>query len=166
MYLCSPTHPSHLAWHTVRFACVPTPEQQQQCISKTASLVHLVTWGADNASMHGHELVCGVLPTGGSHEGYLKWACLAAASRGWRAVVLNMRGCNGLPITSARGYNAINTPDIHVALQSIHRYSMSAGDSLQGSLVVSSAALLSLHVCSCAHSMSHRLAAGSKKALP
>jgi abhydrolase domain-containing protein 1/3 len=41
--------------------------------------------------------------------------------RGWRAVVLNMRGCNGLPLTSARGYNAINTADVHVAVQSIHR---------------------------------------------
>ncbi|WIA39100.1 hypothetical protein OEZ86_005239 [Tetradesmus obliquus] len=57
---------------------------------------------------------------GGSHEGYVKWACVAAASRGWRAVVLNMRGCNGLPLTSARGYNAINTADVHVAVQSIH----------------------------------------------
>jgi predicted alpha/beta-fold hydrolase len=36
-------------------------------------------------------------------------------------VVLNMRGCNGLPLTSARGYNAINTADLHVAVQSIHR---------------------------------------------
>jgi len=61
------------------------------------------------------------LPAGGSHEGYVKWACVAAASRGWRAVVLNMRGCNGLPLTSARGYNAINTADVHVAVQSIHR---------------------------------------------
>jgi hypothetical protein len=59
--------------------------------------------------------------SGGSHEGYVKWACVAAASRGWRAVVLNMRGCNGLPLTSARGYNAINTADLHVAVQSIHR---------------------------------------------
>lgn len=59
--------------------------------------------------------------SGGSHEGYVKWACMAAANRGWRAVVLNMRGCNGLPLTSARGYNAINTPDLHVAVQSIHR---------------------------------------------
>jgi predicted alpha/beta-fold hydrolase len=62
-----------------------------------------------------------VMFPGGSHEGYVKWACVAAASRGWRAVVLNMRGCNGLPLTSARGYNAINTADLHVAVQSIHR---------------------------------------------
>lgn len=66
-------------------------------------------------------LCCRVWCTGGSHEGYVKWACVAAASRGWRAVVLNMRGCNGLPLTSARGYNAINTADVHVAVQSIHR---------------------------------------------
>lgn len=67
--------------------------------------------------------LCVMLPcgAGGSHEGYVKWACVAAASRGWRAVVLNMRGCNGLPLTSARGYNAINTADVHVAVQSIHR---------------------------------------------
>ncbi len=58
---------------------------------------------------------------GGSHEGYVKWACVAAAARGWRPVVLNMRGCNGLPLTSPRGYTAINTPDVHVAIHSIRR---------------------------------------------
>ncbi|KAF8064616.1 ABHD1 [Scenedesmus sp. PABB004] len=56
---------------------------------------------------------------GGSHEGYVKWACVAAAARGWRPVVLNLRGCNGLALTSARGYNAINTGDVHVAVASI-----------------------------------------------
>lgn len=57
----------------------------------------------------------------------MKWACMAAASRGWRAVVLNMRGCNGLQLTSARGYNAINTSDLHVAVQSIHRCGAGGG---------------------------------------
>lgn len=58
---------------------------------------------------------------GGSHEGYVKWACVAAAQRGWRAVVLNLRGCNGLDVSSPRGYNALQTHDVHVALTSVAR---------------------------------------------
>ncbi|GBF97751.1 hypothetical protein Rsub_10915 [Raphidocelis subcapitata] len=58
---------------------------------------------------------------GGSHEGYIKWACIAAAARGWRAVVLNLRGCNGLDVSSPRGYNALQTHDVHVALSSVSR---------------------------------------------
>jgi abhydrolase domain-containing protein 1/3 len=46
---------------------------------------------------------------------------MAAAARGWRAVVLNLRGCGGLPLTSARGYNALQTHDLHVAITSIQR---------------------------------------------
>ena len=56
---------------------------------------------------------------GGSHEGYCKWVCAAAVGRGWRAVVLNMRGCNGLKLTSARGYSATNTHDVHCAVTAI-----------------------------------------------
>ena len=43
--------------------------------------------------------------TGGSDEGYCKWMCAAAYQRGWRPVVMNFRGCNGLELTSpkARG---------------------------------------------------------------
>ena len=33
----------------------------------------------------------------------MKWACAAAAARAWRAVVLNLRGCNGLDVSSPRG---------------------------------------------------------------
>lgn len=43
---------------------------------------------------------------GGSHEGYIKWAAAQAAARGWRAVVLNLRGCNGLDVSSPRGCDA------------------------------------------------------------
>lgn len=56
---------------------------------------------------------------GGSHEGYCKWACAVARSRGWRAVVLNYRGCNGLPLTSPRGYNALQSADVEMAIASI-----------------------------------------------
>eukprot|EP00798_Chlamydomonas_sp_ICE-L_P007828 gene7828-1027_t len=56
---------------------------------------------------------------GGSHEGYCKWACRAAASKGWRAVTLNMRGCNGLPLSTNRGYAATLTPDISLAVQTV-----------------------------------------------
>lgn len=56
---------------------------------------------------------------GGSHEGYAKWACAAACGKGWRAVVLNYRGCNGLQLTSPRGYAATATEDVARAVQSI-----------------------------------------------
>eukprot|EP00955_Chlamydomonas_euryale_P061439 358031-Chlamydomonas_euryale.AAC.11 len=56
---------------------------------------------------------------GGSHEGYCKWMCDAAARRGWRAAVLNYRGCNGLEMTAPRGYNAAMTQDVHLAIVSI-----------------------------------------------
>ncbi|KAG1660894.1 hypothetical protein FOA52_015936 [Chlamydomonas sp. UWO 241] len=57
---------------------------------------------------------------GGSFEGYCKWACTAAVARGWRACVLNYRGCNGLRLTAPRGYNAALSPhDVHTAVASI-----------------------------------------------
>ncbi len=56
---------------------------------------------------------------GGSHEGYCKWACAAATKKGWRACVVNYRGCNGLPLTAPRGYAATMSNDIHVAIVSI-----------------------------------------------
>ena len=41
-------------------------------------------------------------PAGGSDEGYCKWMCAAAHGRGWRPVVMNFRGCNGLELTSPK----------------------------------------------------------------
>eukprot|EP00798_Chlamydomonas_sp_ICE-L_P014332 gene14332-20321_t len=55
----------------------------------------------------------------GSQEGYCKWACHGAAKKGWRAVVFNMRGCNGLPLSTGRGYSAIMTPDLRLAIDSV-----------------------------------------------
>ncbi|KAK9843739.1 hypothetical protein WJX81_004527 [Elliptochloris bilobata] len=54
--------------------------------------------------------------TGGSREGYCKLICAAAAAKGWRAVVLNYRGCAGLPMTSPRCYSAAFTDDVHQAV--------------------------------------------------
>ncbi|GFR40790.1 hypothetical protein Agub_g1406, partial [Astrephomene gubernaculifera] len=63
-------------------------------------------------------LVChGV--NGGSHEGYAKWICAGAVARGWRAVVLNYRGCNGLPYTAPRGYAATMSHDVFTAIYSL-----------------------------------------------
>jgi len=56
---------------------------------------------------------------GGSHEGYCKWVCAAAVKKGWRAVVLNYRGCNGLPLTAPRGYTATMTYDVQRAIVSM-----------------------------------------------
>ncbi|EFJ41748.1 hypothetical protein VOLCADRAFT_31576, partial [Volvox carteri f. nagariensis] len=63
-------------------------------------------------------LVCHGI-NGGSHEGYAKWVCAAALARGWRAAVLNYRGCNGLPFTAPRGYSATMSPDIFTAVYSL-----------------------------------------------
>ena len=63
-------------------------------------------------------LVCHGI-NGGSHEGYCKWICHATDRKGWRACVLNYRGCNGLPLTSGRGYAATMTGDVHLAISSI-----------------------------------------------
>ncbi|KAF5358686.1 hypothetical protein D9758_007658 [Tetrapyrgos nigripes] len=60
--------------------------------------------------------------TGGSHEGYIR-AILSPACTpkdkgglGYRAVVVNFRGCAGVPITSQNLYSAGNTNDLRTAL--------------------------------------------------
>ncbi|KAI0082681.1 AB-hydrolase YheT [Panus rudis PR-1116 ss-1] len=60
--------------------------------------------------------------TGGSHESYVR-AILAPACTpiengglGYRGVVVNFRGCAGVPITSPQLYSAGHTDDIRVAL--------------------------------------------------
>jgi hypothetical protein len=63
---------------------------------------------------------------GGSHEGYCKGVCSEACGRGWRAVVLNYRGCNGLRLATPRGYCAASTDDVHTAVVSTRRYASAA----------------------------------------
>lgn len=60
--------------------------------------------------------------TGGSHEPYVR-AVLAPACApvhqsglGFRAVVVNFRGCSGVPLTSARFYTAAQTDDLRQAI--------------------------------------------------
>ncbi|KAJ7494803.1 Alpha/Beta hydrolase protein [Mycena galericulata] len=60
--------------------------------------------------------------TGGSHEPYVR-AILAPACTpvrkgglGYRAVVVNFRGCSGVPITSPKFYTAAHTDDLRQAL--------------------------------------------------
>lgn len=59
---------------------------------------------------------------GGSQEGYVKWMCRAVAASGWRACVLNYRGCAGLPLTSPKCYDAVSTGDVRAAIVHIRRY--------------------------------------------
>jgi hypothetical protein len=67
--------------------------------------------------------------TGGSHESYVR-AILAPASTpvsqgglGYRGVVVNFRGCAGVPLTSPQLYSAGHTEDLRVALLYItHTY--------------------------------------------
>ncbi|KAI0941688.1 hypothetical protein AcW1_003506 [Taiwanofungus camphoratus] len=60
--------------------------------------------------------------TGGSHESYVR-AVLAPVCRpreegglGYRAIVVNFRGCAGIPITSPQLYSAGHTGDLRVAM--------------------------------------------------
>ncbi|TCD69713.1 hypothetical protein EIP91_006480 [Steccherinum ochraceum] len=63
--------------------------------------------------------------TGGSYESYVRAvlapACtpLAQGGLGYRAVVVNFRGCAGVPLTSPRLYSAGTTDDIRTALMYI-----------------------------------------------
>ncbi|KAJ6609264.1 Alpha/Beta hydrolase protein [Mycena sp. CBHHK59/15] len=67
--------------------------------------------------------------TGGSHEPYVR-AILAPACApvkkgglGYRAVVVNFRGCSGVPITSPKFYTAGHTDDLRQALMYLsHKY--------------------------------------------
>ncbi|PCH38245.1 AB-hydrolase YheT [Wolfiporia cocos MD-104 SS10] len=65
--------------------------------------------------------------TGGSHESYVR-AILAPACTpveqgglGYRGIVVNFRGCAGVPITSPQLYSAGHTDDIRVAVLHISR---------------------------------------------
>ncbi|CCL99224.1 uncharacterized protein FIBRA_01239 [Fibroporia radiculosa] len=65
--------------------------------------------------------------TGGSHEAYvravLSVVCAPSESGGlgYRAVVVNSRGCAGVPITSPQFYSAGATDDVRVAIYYIRR---------------------------------------------
>ncbi|BDA43976.1 Phospholipase ABHD3 [Coccomyxa sp. Obi] len=59
--------------------------------------------------------------TGGSREGYCKAICAAAAKQGWRAAVLNYRGCAGLPMTAPKCYSATFTDDVHFGIEEVQR---------------------------------------------
>ncbi|KAJ7650200.1 AB-hydrolase YheT [Roridomyces roridus] len=67
--------------------------------------------------------------TGGSHEAYIRAilapACapVSAGGLGYRAVVVNFRGCSGVPITSPKFYTAAHTADLRQALMYLaHKY--------------------------------------------
>ncbi|KAI0357834.1 AB-hydrolase YheT [Trametes cingulata] len=84
--------------------------------------------------------------TGGSHEAYVR-ALVARVTQskqtgglGFRAVVLNFRGCNGTPLTTPRLYHAGSSDDIrHVVLWISHTFPecrlYGAGFSLGGNIL-------------------------------
>ena len=69
---------------------------------------------------------------GGSHEGPTKWAVATGAVRGWRCVALNMRGCNGVPLSSAKVYCAASAEDVRAAVDAARRRYPSAPILLAG----------------------------------
>lgn len=69
---------------------------------------------------------------GGSHEGPSKWAVATGAVRGWRCVALNMRGCNGVPLSSAKVYCAASAEDVRAAVDAARRKYPSAPILLAG----------------------------------
>ena len=48
--------------------------------------------------------------TGGSHESYVRAALADLCPRGFRAVIMNSRGCNGSPVTSPKLYHVRPRP--------------------------------------------------------
>ncbi|KAI0646954.1 AB-hydrolase YheT [Trametes meyenii] len=63
--------------------------------------------------------------TGGSHESYVRSILAPACTPveqgglGYRGIVVNFRGCAGVPLTSPQLYSALNTDDIRVAVMYI-----------------------------------------------
>ena len=57
---------------------------------------------------------------GGSHEGATKWAVATAATRGWRCVALNLRGCGGAELSSPKVYCAASSTDVRAAVDACH----------------------------------------------
>ncbi len=59
--------------------------------------------------------------TGGSHEAYVRrlvdWA---HRQYGWRAAVINYRGCNGVPLTTPQSYSAGWTDDVRAVVKHVH----------------------------------------------
>lgn len=82
---------------------------------------------------------------GGSTEGYVKWCCEAVHRAGYRAVVLNYRGCGGLTLTTERCYNAVFTDDIHEVVHYLRRYAIYFHSSLRVVIIV----LVRSKVCMC-----------------
>ena len=69
---------------------------------------------------------------GGSHEGPSKWAVATGAVRGWRCVALNLRGCNGVPLSNAKVYCAASAEDVRAAVDAARRRYPSAPILLAG----------------------------------
>ena len=69
---------------------------------------------------------------GGSHEGPTKWAVATGAVRGWRCVALNLRGCKGVPLSSAKVYCAASAEDVRAAVDAARRRYPSAPILLAG----------------------------------
>eukprot|EP00667_Euglena_gracilis_P005124 EG_transcript_5153 len=73
-------------------------------------------WQAENRGRPLLLMVSGL--GGGSHDAYVRSMAVAAARRGWRAAVVNMRGCGGSPITTPRFFSAHrgSTDDVRLAV--------------------------------------------------
>eukprot|EP00274_Cyanoptyche_gloeocystis_P000410 CAMPEP_0196663690 /NCGR_PEP_ID=MMETSP1086-20130531/53844_1 /TAXON_ID=77921 /ORGANISM="Cyanoptyche gloeocystis , Strain SAG4.97" /LENGTH=361 /DNA_ID=CAMNT_0041999605 /DNA_START=282 /DNA_END=1367 /DNA_ORIENTATION=+ len=59
--------------------------------------------------------------TGGSHESYIRTLLHDAQQKGFRAVVINARGCGGTPLKTQQFFCAAWTEDVRHAVRLIHR---------------------------------------------
>ena len=50
--------------------------------------------------------------------------CYTAYESKWRSVVFNYRGCNGIPLTSPKGYSPVVTDDVYAVVDEIKRCSL------------------------------------------
>jgi abhydrolase domain-containing protein 1/3 len=105
----------------LRGLTIPSHYNRQIIMSHDGGTLALDWWKSSRRDLSEDTpvlLICHGI-NGGSHEGYCKWMCHAADAKGWRGCVLNYRGCNGLPLTSGRGYAATMTGDVYLAISSI-----------------------------------------------
>ncbi|KAK9904886.1 hypothetical protein WJX75_004869 [Coccomyxa subellipsoidea] len=59
--------------------------------------------------------------TGDSRQWHITSLCSAALAQGWRPVAMTYRGCGDLPLESPMIYSAVDTSDLHAAVERVRQ---------------------------------------------